>query len=1198
MNTNNLKRFAQETRIRLLKSVADKLEYVLNQDTVYLRDYAISVEDLNKDLARMGKEALIDKVAYTWFNRLMALRFMDANDYQPLRLMVISPKEGFTQPEILDEAMQGHISDELLVDRERIYHLLDGKIISNNSQNEIYRMLLIASCNYLHSLFPFLFEEIIDYTELLLPDDLISELSIINDFVQGMTTEDCQEVEIMGWLYQFYISDRKDEVFAAKGQVSKEDIPAATQLFTPKWIVEYMVQNTVGKLWLQNNPHSSLRDKMPYYIETEASTTDDYLKINSPEELTLLDQACGSGHILVYGFELLYHIYEEAGYTSSQIPKLIIKNNLYGYEIDERAAQLASFSVLMKARSYYRRLFRKPMQPNILCFQDLELSEEEIENIFKILEQELTDKLKSDLLLMQQATNFGSLIQPCSSREELSRLEPFLAITYMSLDLFVQHNIEQLYSAVRQLRQLSQKFWCVVDNPPYMRGGRMNKSLSDFVKKSYPDSKADLMACFMESGLSALKPKGMLGMINQHSWMFLSGYEKLREKLIDNIQFDTLLHLGPRTFPEIGGEVVQNAAFTFINREPKQKSHYVRLIDYQNSITKSKKTLEAINNPNCGWSYTKNQKEFKKITSSSFGYWLSDTQILSISEDNNLFTYGETGRGLQPTPTVRFVRFWYEAASSKSFFPQNKTQSKDGKWFAFTSGGSFRKWFGNYEKVVNWENNGRELKANNAIVPNEDYYFKLAVIWNMLTSNDLSIRVHDKGLIPGNANPALFLNENSLLNYITGLLNCKVIKSFLDLYSATMNANVGDLGNIPIRIANQGFVEDLVSFNIENSREEWNSRETSWDFLQNELIRFNGQDIEEAIDLYKMYWTKQFYQLHRNEEGLNKEFIHIYGLEEELTPDVSLEDITLLKDELVQRELKVLSKDYLSGWELDDDNNWILNNHREYPQLPFDEKELVQQFISYAVGCMMGRYSIHKEGLILANQGDEAETYFEKVGSEDSLQFRLDKDGVIPVLDEEWFEDDIVRQFRKFVKVVWGNQNLNRNMEYIEKALGKPVRTYFYRDFYNDHVRRYKKRPIYWMIASSKGSFQALIYLHRYTTDTLSHLLNGYLRPYISKLENKKEHLNHTAVEGSAREQTRAKKEIARLEKIIAELRTFDREVIYPLATERISIDLDDGVLVNYNKLGAAVKTVPGLNDAKAKKKVKKFDWIDVGKIR
>jgi len=532
MNTTQLKRFAQETRIRLLEAISDKLNYLLNTDSVQLRDYAAAIDQLRKDVARMGQDVLVDKVAYTWFNRLMALRFMDANDYQPLQLKVISPIEGHTQPEILNEASQGRIPEELKVDRQRINDLLDGRINVANPQNEVYRMLLIASCNHLHGLFPFLFEQINDYTELLLPDLLLSELSIINDFVEGMSEEDCQHTELIGWLYQFYISEKKDEVFASKGKVKKEEIPAATQLFTPRWIVEYMVQNTVGKLWLQNNPNSSLREKMPYYIETESPQGEAYLKISSPEEITLLDQACGSGHILVYGFELLYQIYEEAGYTTSQIPALIIKNNLFGYEIDERAAQLASFSVLMKARSYYRRLFREAIQPNILCYQDLRLSNDEIKETFQELDMDLPDDLNDDLQCMQQATNYGSLIQPKTPAAELKRLEQVLKEKQSTATLFLKYQLSELHQAVKQLHQLSQKFSCIVDNPPYMGGGNMNKELSDFVKTNYPDSKADLMACFMEGGLAGLQPYGLLGMINQHSWMFLSSYEKLREKLI------------------------------------------------------------------------------------------------------------------------------------------------------------------------------------------------------------------------------------------------------------------------------------------------------------------------------------------------------------------------------------------------------------------------------------------------------------------------------------------------------------------------------------------------------------------------------------------------------------------------------------------------------------------------------------------
>ena len=1208
MNTTQLKRFAQETRIRLLEAISDKLNYLLNTDSVQLRDYAAAIDQLRKDVARMGQDVLVDKVAYTWFNRLMALRFMDANDYQPLQLKVISPIEGHTQPEILNEASQGRIPEELKVDRQRINDLLDGRINVANPQNEVYRMLLIASCNHLHGLFPFLFEQINDYTELLLPDLLLSELSIINDFVEGMSEEDCQHTELIGWLYQFYISEKKDEVFASKGKVKKEEIPAATQLFTPRWIVEYMVQNTVGKLWLQNNPNSSLREKMPYYIETESPQGEAYLKISSPEEITLLDQACGSGHILVYGFELLYQIYEEAGYTTSQIPALIIKNNLFGYEIDERAAQLASFSVLMKARSYYRRLFREAIQPNILCYQDLRLSNEEIKTAFQELDMDLSDDLNDDLQCMQQATNYGSLIQPKTPAAELKRLEQVLKEKQSTATLFSKYQLSELHQAVKQLHQLSQKFSCIVDNPPYMGGGNMNKELSDFVKTNYPDSKADLMACFMESGLEALKPYGLLGMINQHSWMFLSSYENLRKKLIENTQFDSLLHLGPRTFPEIGGEVVQNAAFTFINTQPEKQSTYIRLIDYKDSNLKSEKTLEAIQNPKCGWFYIKNQKDFEKIPGNNIGYWLSKNMLSIFSKNKSLEDIGDGKQGLATADNGRFLRFWSEVSKNDYYLTAaslKEAKQINCKWYPYNKAGQLRKWYGNQDYLVNWENDGFEIKnfkdENGKLrsrPQNTEWYFKESISWGLITSAGSSFRLYPNGFIYDVGGMSFFPFEEINKYILLGSLNSKLISQINNLLNPTINLQIGDVIRLPYLDIKSKELETKVINSVSISEQEWNSRETSWDFEQNELIRLHGQDIEEAIDLYKAFWTKKFIELHQNEEELNRQFIKIYGLEEDLDPNVPLEDITILRDELDQRELKEISDSWQSGWELKE-GKWELPQQAMYPDLPFDSKELVIQFVSYSVGVMMGRYSLDKPGLILANQGETLSDCIEKVDKpKEELSFVPDEDNIIPVLDSEWFNDDIVNQFREIVKAVWGESNLQRNIEYIERELGKPLRTYFYRDFYNDHIRRYKKRPIYWMIASPSGAFQVLIYMHRYHADTLNNVLNDYLRPYIEKLENHIEHLNHVAIEGSAREITQAKKEITNIEKTVDELRKYDKEVLYPLATNRITIDLDDGVLVNYNRFGNVVKGVPGLNDKKTKGKVKKFDWIDTKEIR
>jgi len=1182
MNTNALKKFAQEARRKLLDQVSSKLEYVLNTDTTELREKSNQVQKLREAIKSTSKEQVIDKVTYTWFNRFMALRFMDANNYQPIGIGVLTPKDGFTLPELLDEAKQGHIPKELLVKNQHIYDLLDGKIPSANAQNEAYKELLIGACNHLNKVFPFLFERINDYTELLLPDDLTSELSIVQDICDGMRIEDCEEVEVIGWLYQFYISEKKDEVFASKSAVKKEDIPAATQLFTPRWIVEYMVQNTVGKLWLQNKPKSKLREHMPYFIESPSVASEDYLKLNSIEELTLLDQACGSGHILVYGFELLYKIYEEEGYNPNEIPELIIKNNLFGFEIDERASQLAGMALMMKARSYNRRFFRKEVEPTILCFKDLVLSNDEFKDTFQQISFKLSDELVYDLTNMQRATNYGSLIAPHTSTQELEKVLAVIITKENTSDAFLKYQLEQLKIAVQQLILLSHKYHCIVDNPPYMGGGNMNKILGDYVKTNYPDSKADLMACFMEAGIKMLQPKGFLGMINQHSWMFLSSYEKLRKKLIKSVFFDTNLHLGPRTFPEIGGEVVQNASFTFWYAIKDEKGSYIRLVDDITSELKRTKAIEAIYNSDCGWFYTFNQKDFKKIPGSPIGYWASKRFVENFSKNNSLSEISETRKGLATGNNARFVREWFEVTLRNiGFNCGSRVIAKESNctWFPMNDGGSSRRWYGNNGSIVNWKNDGNLLcnlktedgKRIRATNLNLDYIFRPLISWSQISSGGFTARISNEGFLFSNAGTALFVDESNEEQLITilGLLNSKIASKSLEIISPTLNFNPGEIAKIPFVKNNDAC--GTVKRNIENNMFEWNSRENSWDFNLNELIRIKGLDLEETYDLYQQYWKNKFYQLHKNEEELNRKFIEIYGLQDELTSEVPLEEITILKEETK-----------------------IVNN-----QLVFQADEVFQQFMSYAVGCMFGRYSLDREGLILANQGENLQDYLEKVAlTEDKLSFTPDDDNIIPILDDEWFEDDIVGRFYEFLKASFGTANFDKNLAFVEECLGKDVRKYFIKDFYADHIKRYKKRPIYWMFSSPKGSFNVLIYLHRYTPDTLNKILNGYLIEYRGKLSTRMEFLDHLIVSGSSSEQTKAQKEKDKLRLIVLELQEYERDSIRPLATERISIDLDEGVLVNYNKFGNAIKEVKGLNDKVTKKKVKGFDWIDKSQIR
>lgn len=686
MNTNQLKKFAQEARRKLLAQVSAKLEYVLTHDTAELREKARQLKALRDELARTGKPQLIDKVAYTWFNRLMALRFMDANDFQPSGIRIVSPKDGFTLPQLLDEAKQGGLvggglvgSEWWMVDgsvMERVNALLDGKLPSSNPQNEAYRHLLIAACNALHRQFPFLFEKINDYTELLLPDDLTSEFSIVHDVVQGMSAEDCRQVEIIGWLYQFYISEKKDEVFASKDKVKKEDIPAATQLFTPRWIVEYMVQNTLGKLWLQNRPHSRLREHMPYFIDSpsQGGGQGEVLRISSPEEITLLDQASGSGHILVYAFELLTKIYEEEGYAPADIPRLILEKNLYGFEIDGRAAQLAGLALLMKARSYYRRLFRKEAPvPHILQFEDVTFAEGELENYLRQVKLDMfSQDLLADLQQFEQATNYGSLMR--IRTQDLPHLQRELPTP----DIFLLDTHHKVLSAFRQMELLGRKFHCVVDNPPYMGSGNMNAKLADFVKTHYPNGKADLMACFMEAGMNILLPNGFLGMINQQSWMFLSSYEELRKKIISDYFIETLVQVGYNSFPELNSKVVQACTFV-INKTAAvgKKGVYVNLNDAAQSADK-KLVFEA--KIKAGEFYKSNQKDFEKIPGSPVGYWLKQNWM-NLFELDKIDSKGISDGQNIAGDNTRYLRYFWEVDKSKT--------SPNSKWVLTAKGGGF-----------------------------------------------------------------------------------------------------------------------------------------------------------------------------------------------------------------------------------------------------------------------------------------------------------------------------------------------------------------------------------------------------------------------------------------------------------------------------------------------------------------------------
>ena len=1168
MNTTQLKRFAQEARRKLLEQVAAKLDFVKSSDTSELRGKTDTLNKLKREIRKHGEEAVIDKVAYTWFNRLVALRFMDANEYQPIGMSVVSPRTAeHVSPEILNEAHRGNISPELKVDRTEVMSILNGIKPTNNPDNEVYRILLVAACNHLSKLFPFLFERIDDYTELLLPDDLTSPFSIVTDIYKGMSDEDCKEVEIIGWLYQFYISERKDEVFASKKAVQKEDIPAATQLFTPRWIVEYMVQNTVGKLWLQNRPNSKIKEVMPYYLESPSAKSDDYLKLDSVEEIKLLDPACGSGHILVYGFELLYYIYEEEGYRPDEIPELIIKNNLYGLEIDERASQLAEMALMMKARSKNHGFFKKGVKPNIITFTDFEYDAEEVNKIFKDSNIQIPKTLHSDLELMTQATNYGSLIQPETELSELTSIRTQLEKAHNTNNVFIQSKIDELTLAIDQLIALSQKFHCVVANPPYMGSRNMNKELSNFVKSKYPDSKADLFSSFIERALYFVPINGYNGLVTMESWMFLSSFEKFRKRLIENVRIHSLTHFGWHIMRIAFGTV------TFILEKSKPENDFKGVYSYMEIDNINPETERPYEFPKQNERYKiADQKNFEKIPGSPIGYWVSKTFI-------NTFNYKclddvlTIKQGLATSNNNRFLKIWYEIpfnSFGKNYSSITEAHKSLKKWFPYNKGGGFRKWYGNQEYVISFDQENFEILKNlGNHLPSRQLYFKQSITWGLISSSAFAPRYSPTGFVFDVGGSSGFTEDR--LNYKLGLLGSKLSLEYLHLLNPTMNYQVGDIKKIPYVEVESGEIDEITKQCVQISSEDWDSRETSWDFKQNELIRLKSDTLEESFKNYMNYWNEQFFQLHENEEELNRQFIEIYGLQDELTPDVPLEEITILQEE----------------------------TGIEDGELVFYADKVMEQFVSYAVGCMFGRYSLDKEGLILANQGETLQDYLIKVGkSEEELTFVPDKDNIIPVLDEEWFADDIVERFNSFLKVSFGERNFRENLNFVEESLGKDIRKYFTRDFYNDHIKRYKKRPIYWMFSSPKGYFNVLIYMHRYTPDTVSRILNSYLREFINKLERQRKQQEHIEVSGSTVEQNKARKEIDRIDIMLNDCKEYEKEILYPLATERVEIDLDDGVLVNYNKMGSAVAKVDGLNDKDAKKKVRKFDWIDTSLIR
>ena len=1161
MDTNALKRFAQAARNLLIDQVTAKLAVVVDPASSARRENPGAMQKLDAAIAHLGQTQIIEQVAYTWFNRFTALRFMDVNGYTNPR--VVSPEGDATRPELLAEAIAGNLPEGAPA---TIAALLDGRTPSRDPQGEAYRLLLVHACNAWHALMPFIFEKVGDYTELLMPEDLLSQTSILARLRDAMPEDDCKDVEIIGWLYQFYISEKKDQVFAGlkkKQKITAENIPAATQLFTPHWIVRYLVENSLGRLWLLNRPNSKLAERMCYYIAPEEPETE-FLKIGKPEEIKICDPACGSGHMLTYAFDLLYEIYEEEGYEADKIPALILQHNLTGIEIDDRAGALAAFALAMKAAAKLgrRRFLRMEAKPDICVLQNVSFTSSEMQDVLAVVGQDMfTNEFRETLAQFDQSKNCGSLIVP-KLRDPAETLRVVEAQDFGG-DLILREVQARVIAVLRMAEALTAKYHVVVANPPYMGAKGMNGSLGDFGKANFPDSKSDLFAMFMERALGMTLKRGMMAMINMQSWMFLSSFDELRRKMLADTTFLSMAHLGERAFDTIGGAVVSTTAFVVANSYwPETKGHYVRLVDGSSETEKANMLISAINNQRNDLIFRVPSVIFAEIPGSLITYWLSPGMIKVFSNASPL---SDEVRGIQGMITGDndvFLRYWPELSRRTSLFPPeifSRASADLAYWVPYTKGGDYRRWYGNGEYLLYWRDEGQQLTRRRS--ENSDLYFQECVSWNKISTRNFAARYLPVGYVWDVAGSSIFPNSQYSAKFYAGLMGSIVAQHILTSISPTLNFEMETILGFPLVGDVFKRHHDVVRISdsiIQLARSDWDSYEISWDFTTLPLLSLDhrGSTLEATYSRVRNHWRCKTDEMQRLEAENNRIFIDAYGLQKELSPEVPIEEITLTCNPAYRYGVK--------GAE----------DERETRLLA----DTIIEFVSYAVGCMFGRYSLDAPGLILANQGETLADYLARVPEP---SFLPDEDNVITVLDADWFPDDIVDRFRKFLRVTFGEEHFRENLAFIEAQIGD-IRRYFIKDFYDDHVKRYKKRPIYWMFASPKGTFQALIYMHRYRPDTVSVLLNDYLREFIRKLEAERDRLEKLTDDPTATQtqRTRALKDVATVAKQIAELEEWERDVIFPLAQAKVEIDLDDGVKRNYPLFGAALKPIKGLEAA------------------
>ena len=1224
MDTNRIKRFATEARNILKAGIAakittlgfDKNGFVAEEHRPQLmQGGALWNEQLQTEgfyyqwmslynrIQQKGINEVYEEAAYTWFNRLCAIRILQKNN---LCSPVLAYADAARTPVIVDEARQGRIPQMKEELRQRLVELLDD----DTKVTEQFAILITAWCHD-NPIINKCFGSIADYTELLLPNNILAEGGFVDmlNHTEFINDEDFKSPELIGWLYQFYISERKDEVFAKKGKFEADEIPAATQIFTPNWIVKYMVQNTVGRIYLDNNPYETqLQKKWQYLVEpSEKPSNDIILDYNELEDIKVADLACGSGHILNECFDLLYDLYIAEGYGRGEAVENIFSHNLTGIDLDTRAKQLSQFALLLKACQKDAAFADAHCMPNVLTMPKPwnEETQGPIQDMLHIYFQgEATNGQKEDIIdcfdLMQDADSLGSIMKFDIS--ESTRLLIKQTTDYWCNQEIVPEEVRTQILAFKMILALTEKYHALVMNPPYMGGSKMNSILSKYVKDNYEESKADLFSVFMQMGMKRLIFNGKMAQINMQSWMFLSSFEKLRTQLLKNYNIDNMLHLGPRTFDELSGEVVQNTAFVLSKHKPtEQGGVYFRLVEGKNCADKEQLFLSHINgNEDGNRIYYPNveQKNFEKIPGAPIGYWVSPKIQEIFTSNLALSAVCSPTQGLATADNARFLRLWFEPSYSRiGFGCENAALAarSQKKWFPCNKGGGQRKWYGNQSEVIDWENDGEAIKNfPGAVIRNEHCYFKESVTWNMISSGNLSFRFFPKGSILNNASNAICEGD---LSGLLGYLNSPITIKIANLINPTLNLSNGVVAKFPYLNVNTETYRNIVKQNVAISKSDWDAHETSWDFQRNELLSIDTStytanidykiekhfeetgerinlspaapklgSLEWRMEQYKTKWERKFMQLHKNEEELNRQFIDIYGLQDELTPDVQLSEITILQ----QGEIKITDQYSLcdnDGSIFTDSDGAILTVTGD-SYLEWQDDVIMKQLISYAVGCMLGRYRLDKPGLHIAhpNPTDDEIAPYEYKGE----QWEIDDDGIMPLMPNDCgFSDNASARFADFIRVALGNEDHVANLNYVEQCLGKTLEQYFVKDFWKDHKKMYQNRPIYWLFSSKKGAFQVIAYMHRMNAYTAERVRSKYLLPYIEHLEAEIDKLDARRAELSTKET----KQLQALQKQLDECREY-HERLQVVAEQAISFDLDDGVVVNYAKFGDILQKI------------------------